>query len=57
MSHIFFLLTGPDMYNLVPLVEAYVGGSVMVWPRVVLHFLFTLPPLPLPHRPSQPFLW
>jgi hypothetical protein len=35
---VLFFLTGPDMYNLVPLVEAYVGGSVKVWPRVILYF-------------------
>jgi hypothetical protein len=36
------------MYLLIPLVEAYVGEFLPSWPRVVLTFLFTLPP------PSSP---
>jgi hypothetical protein len=32
------------MYLLNPLVEAYVGGSITAWPRVILKFLFHLPP-------------
>jgi hypothetical protein len=32
------------MFLLIPLVEAYVGGFVTAWPRVILKFLFHLPP-------------
>jgi hypothetical protein len=33
-----------QMYLLVPLLEAYVRGYITTWPRVILRFLFTLPP-------------
>ena len=29
---------------LIPLIEHIVGGSMSMWPRVILHFHFTLPP-------------
>jgi len=29
---------------LIPTIEAIVGGPVSVWPRVVLHYLFSIPP-------------
>ena len=29
---------------LIPTIEAIVGGPVSAWPRVVLHFLFSVPP-------------
>ena len=42
---------------LIPIVEHYVRGSMSLWPRIILHFLFGFPPTSFSCKAIASFLY
>ena len=54
--HSYSFITDQIMF-LIPIVEHYIGGSMSLWPRIILHFLFDFPPTTFSSNALASFLY